>query len=165
MRRFLLVATVFLLTMPALAQGQGAIATSWKCARVEPVNTIPVPGQADHAYSLYQVKCTASKGEIAGAKQKEGTATEFAESMGNAGTGHGIFVETLESGDTVSYKYQMTSTTKDKIVQAASDTWTITGGTGKLKGIKGSGTCKGKGDAAGALSLDCMGKYTMAMAK
>ena len=79
--------------------------------------------------------------------------------------GHGIFVETLESGDTVSYKYQMTSTTKDKIVQAASDTWTITGGTGKLKGIKGSGTCKGKGDAAGALSLDCMGKYTMAMAK
>ena len=162
MRRLLLFGAVFLLTIPGvLAQGKTALSTSWTCATVEPVHTIAVPGQADHAYSLYQVKCTATKGEIAGVKQKEGIATEFGEAMGSAGKSHGIFVETLASGDTATYDFQSTSTMKNKIVESASNTWTITSGTGKLKGIKGSGSCKGKGNADGSLRLDCTGRYAM----
>lgn len=129
---------------------------------VEPANAVPVSGQTDHAYSIYQVKCTASKGQIAGVKEKTGTATEFAEVMGNTNKGHGIFVETLENGDMITYDYQFTTTMNGKIAQAASNTWTMASGTGKAKGIKGSGSCKGKGNADASLSLDCMGTYTAA---
>lgn len=162
MRRLLLFGAVLLLTIPGvLAQGKTALTTSWNCKTVEPVHTIPVPGEADHAYSVYQVKCTATKGEIAGVKQKEGIATEFGEAKGNASKGHGTFVETLASGDTATYDFQFTSTMKNKVVESASNTWTIASGTGKLKGIKGSGSCKGKGNADGSLSLECTGSYTM----
>lgn len=162
MRRFLFIVPLFVLSIPAAAQAQSPIKTTWKCGVVQPTTAVPLPGQTDHVYSVYKVNCTADAGEIAGVKQKEGTATEFADAKPTGAMGHGIFVETLENGDTITYKYQMTTTTKDKVVQSASNTWTIAGGTGKLKGITGTGTCKGKGDAEGTLSLLCTGGYTLA---
>src|ERR1043166_5598276 len=90
------------LTIPtAVAHAQTTFTAAWKCSVVEPAASVPVTGQADHAYSVYQVKCTASSGEIAGVKEKTGTATEFAEVKGNSSKGHGIFVETLDNGDTI----------------------------------------------------------------
>jgi hypothetical protein len=161
MRRFLSFAAVVCFTIPAVAaQGQTALNTSWKCTTVEPVSAVPVTGQADHAYSVYAVKCSATKGSIAGVKEKEGTATEFAESMGNNSKGHGIFVETLSNGDMITYEYQASGVMNDKKPVSASNTWTMTSGTGKAKGIKGSGSCKGKGNPDGSLSLDCTGTYT-----
>jgi hypothetical protein len=144
------------------AQGQTALNTSWKCSTVEPVNAVPVAGQAGHAYSIYQVKCTATKGQIAGVKDRSGTATEFADVNGTSHKGHGIYVETLANGDMITYDYQFTATVENKIAQSASNTWTMLSGTGKMKGITGSGSCKGKGNADAPLSLDCTGNYTVA---
>jgi hypothetical protein len=164
MRRFL--PFVFVLCVPisaVVAQGQKTINSAWKCSVVEPVTAVPVTGQTDHSYSVYQVNCTATSGEVAGVKEKTGTATEFVEAMGTANKGHGIFVETLENGDMVTYDYQFTSTMNGKVAESASNTWTMTSGTGKAKGIKGSGSCKGKGNADASLSLECTGSYTTAM--
>lgn len=164
MRRFLPFVVVLCLPIPTVvAQGQTTLNTTWKCSVVEPANAVPVAGQANHAYSVYQVKCTASSGQVAGVKEKEGTATEFADIMGNTNKGHGIFVATLENGDTVTYDYQFTSTMNGKVAESASNTWTMTSGTGKAKGIKGTGSCKGKGNADASLSLECTGSYTTAM--
>ena len=151
------------LTIPlAGAQAQTALKAAWKCSVVEPAASVPVTGQADHAYSVYQVKCTASSGEIMGVNERTGTATEFAEVKGNSSKGHGIFVETLENGDTVTYDYTFTSTMNGKVATAASNSWKMVSGTGKAKGIKGTGMCKGKGNPDASLDLTCTGSYTEA---
>ena len=161
MRRLLIVVPMFVMSVVA-AQAQTPLKVTWKCNAVQPVPAgVPVPGQADRTYTVYQVKCTTDAGEIAGLKQKEGTATEFLDAKPTGGMGHGVFLETLENGDTIAYKYQVSTTTKDKLIQSVSDTWTIASGTGKVKGIKGSGTCKGKGAADGTVTFDCTGDYTL----
>ena len=40
-------------------------------------------------------------------------------------------------------------------------TWTFTGGTGKLKGIKGKGTYKDKGAADGSGTIEVEGEYEL----
>jgi hypothetical protein len=49
------------------------------------------------------------------------------------------------------YSYQTTATSKDGAVQTGQNKYQITGGTGKMKGIKGSGACKLTGNADGGL--------------
>jgi hypothetical protein len=39
--------------------------------------------------------------------------------------------------------------------------WQIAGGTAKLKGIKGQGTCTGKATPEGGLAFECQGEYTL----
>ena len=46
----------------------------------------------------------------------------------------------------------------------SSGTWSFTGGTGKLKGIKGKGTCKGTFKPDGTSSWDMEGEYQMPIA-
>jgi hypothetical protein len=161
MPRFISLTCVLCLAVPVAAHAQ-VLNTSWKCTTVEPVNSVPVTGQADHAYSVYAVKCSATKGSIGGVKEKDGTATEFGEAMGSNTKGHGIFVETLTNGDMITYDYTFSGVMNGKVAQSASNAWTMVSGTGKSKGIKGSGTCKGKGNPDGSLMLDCTGNYTMA---
>jgi hypothetical protein len=95
-------------------------------------------------------------------KEKEGTATEFAEAKGDASTGHGIFVETLANGDKAFVSYTFTGTSKNNQMVSGTNKWTITGGTGVLKGAKGSGTCTAKGNPDGTANFECAGTYTLA---
>jgi hypothetical protein len=50
---------------------------------------------------------------------------------------------------------------KEGIFQSAEVTWTITGGTGKLKGLKGKGTSRGKGAADGTSTWEAEGEYEL----
>ena len=47
------------------------------------------------------------------------------------------------------------------VLQSMQNKWKIVGGTSKLKGIKGQGTCTGKGAPEGGLTFDCTGEYTL----
>jgi hypothetical protein len=165
MKRILSI-TVALCLIVAFAQAQTPapvkVASSWKCAPPNPVNALPVGDAPDHMYVLQQGKCTATKGEIAGIADKEGVSTEFMEATGNNGKGHGMFVETMANGDKVYISYQATGTTSNKLFQSGSNTWTVTGGTGKFAGAKGSGSCKGKGNPDGSANFDCSGSVTLA---
>lgn len=163
MRSFLAAGFVLCLAIPTVAHAQTALNAGWKCSVVEPVSAVPVSGQADHAYSVYKVNCTATKGEIAGVKSKAGTATEFADVKGNSHKGHGIFVETLDNGDTITYNYTFSAMMNGKVAVSASNAWTMASGTGKAKSIKGSGTCKGKGNPDASLDLACTGTYKAGM--
>jgi len=142
--------------------GGGKIAATWKCAPPNPMNSIPVGDDPGHAYVIDQGKCTATKGEIEGVKETEGTATEFMEVKGNTGKGHGIFIESFPNGDKITYPYDFTATLVNNVPQGGSNKWTMASGTGKFKGIKGSGSCTGKPNPDGSATYDCTGTYTIA---
>jgi hypothetical protein len=45
------------------------------------------------------------------------------------------------------------------MVETTESKWELVAGTGKLEGIKSSGTCKGKGTEDGGVIWECEGKY------
>jgi hypothetical protein len=134
---------------------------SGKCAKPDVVQSVPAGDKDGHIFMIQQGKCE-SMGQIGDAKSKEGMFSEHNEAMGNHLKAWGVYVETFDSGDKVFYSYQATSTTKDGAVAAGSNKYQITGGTGKMKGMKGSGTCKFTGNSGGGLDYECTGEYTMA---
>ena len=145
----------------AVAQNAGKVSNGWSCAKPTDTKTISVPGQPDHTYTVSQFKCISTKGEYAGEKEKEGTATEFDEVKGGKLTGHGIFVETFANDDKATFNYQITATLKDGKMSTVADKWQAVSGTGKFKAMKASGTCTGTGTAEGGSTLACMGTYTL----
>ena len=159
-RVFLVVCALCLSASVALAQGK--IDSQWTCSKPTDAHSINVGDQPAHAYAIAQFTCTAVKGELEGVKEKEGTGTEFDDVNGNSFKFHGVFVETLTSGDKLHVSYHGTGGTDKGQFQSANDEWTITSGTGKFKGAKGKGTCKGKGNPDGSSTFDCAGDYTLA---
>jgi hypothetical protein len=143
------------------AAQSGKVDNGWSCGKPADAHSIEVGDQPGHTYSIDQIKCTSTKGEFAGVKEKEGTGTEFLEVKGNNATGHGIFVETMANGDKIHFTYQITGTMKDGKFETGSDKFQATSGTGKFKGIKASGSCTGKGNADGGASWACTGTYTI----
>jgi hypothetical protein len=71
----------------------------------------------------------------------------------------------MSNGDKMYVRFQGNDTTKDGKPATTEGTWSYTGGTGKLKGIKGKGTYKGKADAAGNMVVEVKGDYQLPAAK
>ena len=134
-----------------------AVNVTWKCTAQGTPTALPVGDSPGHAYMLDQQHCTAVSGSIGGVKQKEGTATEFAEATGDNAKGHGVYVETLANGDKIHYTYTFTGVSKDNKPVSGANSWTVVGGTGKFKGATGSGTCKGTGNPDGSANYTCTG--------
>jgi hypothetical protein len=67
----------------------------------------------------------------------------------------------MANGDKYYVSTQGSEILKEGVLQTGEVTWTITGGTGKLKGIKGKGTSKGKGAADGTSTWEVEGEYEM----
>jgi hypothetical protein len=136
--------------------------TSGKCAKPDVQQSIPTGDKEGHVFALTQGKC-ATKGEVGGAQSKEGLFSEHQDISGNRVRAWGVYVETFDSGDKVFYTYQATGTVKDGAFSGGNK-YQVTGGTGKLKGIKGSGTCKNTGTADGGSEYACTGEYILAPA-
>jgi hypothetical protein len=145
----------------SVAAAQSKIDSQWNCSKPSDAHSIDVGDHAGHTYAVAKFTCTAAKGEIEGLQEKEGTGTEFEEIKGNSLHGHGVFVETVSNGDKLFVSYQPMATFKDGQMESAGNTWVITDGTGKFKGIKGKGGCKGKANADGTSTYDCSGEYTL----
>ena len=160
MRRLVLTVALLSLASVSYAQTSGKIATVWKCAGGTPMNPLPVGDAADHIYGVQQTKCTAVSGELAGLKQTEGVPTEFVEATGASSKGHGIFVETMSTGDKIVYSF--TGTSKNKMMDTGANKFTVTSGTGRFKGMTGGGTCKAKGNPDGSAEFTCSGTYSLA---
>jgi len=155
----LILGLVCLWSTAALAQDK--VDNGWACSKPAMANSINIGDQPGHAYAIDQITCDSTKGEIAGVREKQGIGTEFGEVKGDRSSGHGVFVETMSNGDMVYATYQPTLTVKDGLLQSGMDKWQYTGGTGKFKGLKGSGTCKGSGNADGSSTWTCTGTYSL----
>ncbi len=152
---------VFALTTVASAQTK--ISGSQRCAKADVEHSIQVGDTPNHSFVISQAKCTWTKPlEFAGIQDKEGIDTDFAEISGNTSRARGYEVDTLANGDRVSFRYQATMTLKDGVPQSGEPKWTLFGGTGKLKGIKGKGSCKLTSAAPdGSITWDCEGEYEL----
>ena len=149
------------LVLASLSLAQEKVDSQWKCGKASDDHSIDVGDKANHAYAVSKSTCTATKSEIGGTTEKEGIGTQFNEVSGNTSTWHGVFVVTTESGDKIHYHYTGKGMMKDAKFVSGSNKWTIASGTGKLAGLKGEGTCSGKGDGADGAIWDCSGTYTM----
>jgi len=153
-----------------LVVGSGAAQTKMSgtgaCAKPDVEHTILVPDSPGQSYAISQSKCTWNKPwEIEGQPTKGGVATVFAHTTGNTVRQSEVFVDTFPNGDKVFYRYEATTTIKNNVPQPNKGKWTITSGTGKLKGIKGSGTCSVTPAADGSAAYECEGEYTLPAAK
>ena len=152
------VCLLFLLV--TLSASQGKISSQWKCDKPSDQHSIAVPDSESHNYAIAQGKCTSEKGSMGDAKEQEGTYSEFGDMTSSANQNHGTFVVTLANGDKVFYRYHGRQSLKDGKPESGTNNWTIAGGTGKYKAVKGEGSCKGKTNADGSSIWNCEGSYS-----
>jgi len=161
MHRFFMVCVAALFC--AMTSGaQTKVSGTAQCAKPDPIHVIPVGDRPDHMLGVAQIKCTYTKPmEIGGDKSKEGVSTETSDISGNTSRPRGFHVVTMESGDKVFFSYQGTATSKDNAIVELKGSWSMNGGSGKMKGVKGKGTftCAPSGDS---LSCDVEGEYQLA---
>jgi hypothetical protein len=160
MRRFFIAATLVCFAAVA-ASGQTKISGTAQFGKPDPQHMIPVGDLPDHTLGVEQLKCTWTKPmEIEGAKSKDGVSTETVDIRGNTVRAHGIHVSTVDGGDKYFVSYQGTASMKEGALVDQKGTWSFTGGTGKLKGIKGKGTytCAQSGDG---VSCEIEGDYQL----
>ncbi len=67
----------------------------------------------------------------------------------------------MANGDKAYYRYQGTAVLKDGMPQTEEGRWSLIRGTGKLKGVKGKGTYKGKAGADGTMTYEVEGEYEL----
>lgn len=163
--RYKLLCTFAVIAFAVFASGQTKHNFSGKCAKPDNVQTLPAGDKDGHMFLVQQGKCTTEKGEIGGAKSKEGTYVEHGDATPARVRVTGVYTESYDSGDKVFYDYQGNTTVKEGAPVTGTNKWQITGGTGKMKGIKGMGSCTFKGTSDGGLDFTCTGEHTLAAAK
>jgi hypothetical protein len=153
-----------LILVAASAGGQTKITGTIQCAKPDQQTAIPVNDRPGHAFVVAKVKCTWTKPvELAGAQAKTGEDTVFSEADGVKSRDSGYDVTTMANGDKFWVRFSGTTTTdKNGVPQAQSGTWSFVNGTGKLKGITGKGTYKGKGASDGSVTTEVEGEYQIA---
>lgn len=132
------------------------IDTKWHCAAPTANHKFDVGDEPDHAYTITQGGCTATS-TVSG--DKSGAFTEFQEVWKASFTNHGRFNVTMDNGDMAYYTYEGSGPAD--ISKPASNQWKILSGTGKHKGMKGSGSCSGTRHADGSSDWACTGTYSM----
>ena len=156
MRKLQLVA-VTLLVGGSVAIAQNKVDTKWHCPKPEGGTKLDVGDVPDHSYWIMQGTCNATSSG-SGFKEKSADYTEFQEVWKGSYTNHGRFNVAMDNGDKVYYTYEGSASTD--ITKPAPNKWKILSGTGKYKGIKGSGTCSGKRSADGNSDWACTGTYS-----
>jgi hypothetical protein len=161
MRRLLLIGLTLLVSV-SVTMAQSKVDTKWHCSKATTEYKLDVGDVPDHLYWIGQGTCdaTSSSGDV---KDKAGTFTEFHDAWKASFKFHGYFIATTDSGDKVNYTYEGSGSAD--VTKPVANKWKIVGGTGKHKGIKGSGSCSGKVNADGSDDITCTGTYSMGMAK
>ena len=160
--RILCGCAVFALAL-ATTSAQTKTSFSGKCRKPDAPQSIAAGDADGHTFSLAQSKCT-SKGDVNGVASKDGVATEHRDGTAKHSKGWGVYVQSFEGGDKVIYDYQTNVTLKADGTGSGTNKYQITGSTGKMKGIKGSGSCTLTVVADGSTDYSCTGDYTIAAA-
>jgi len=161
MRKVLLLAGLLLL-VTSFAEAQTKMSGVALCPPLNPVHTLNIGDRPGHAYSVAQGTCNwTTPWEIAGIKNANGVGTQLNEIDGDTTKVRGTFVDTMANGDKAFYTFSFTLVTKDGKPAVLNHKWQLIGGTGKLAGVKGQGTCKATpAGSDGSFNYDCSGEYT-----
>src|SRR5436190_10342743 len=152
---------VFVFFIAAAASAQNKFSGTQQCAKPDPEYVVPVGDRPDHMMALAKDKCTWSQAEIGGVQLKDEDDTIVSDISATRSRDRGLGVAVLASGDKAFIQFQGTGTVKDNKPVSGEGTWSFTGGTGKLKGIKGKGTYKGKFNPDGSATFEIEGDYQL----
>jgi hypothetical protein len=154
------------LALASAAGAQTKMSGKAHCAKGDPDHAIEVGDAAGHVLTLRKAACTWSEGlEIAGLKAKSGVDVATGEVTGATMRDNGYHTATMDNGDTFTVHFTGTAKMNKDNSGTFDGKWSFVSGTGKLKGIKGSGTYKGTAAADGSSDVSVDGDYTMAAAK
>ena len=157
----ILAAACLALLLVVSVGAQTKISGQATCSKPEIGPMVDVGDQPGHSMAIEKLTCTWAKPlEMEGLKAKDGTSVATGEMWASKMTSTGMHVGTMDNGD--KYFVSLHDTTKMKDGKPAGmgmGTWSYTGGTGKLKGIKGKGTYKMTYNADGSASVDVEGDY------
>ena len=130
--------------------------------KADPPAPVALTDKPNHSFGIGKAQCTWTGFEVAGQPYKDGASTSLDEVTGDAvATLRGYHTATTSSGDTTTARFQGSGKMKDGKFLSGEGTWTFTSGTGKLKGIKGKGTYKGKPNADGTMGYEVTGEYQL----
>jgi uncharacterized protein GlcG (DUF336 family) len=146
--------------LPAAAQTR--ITGKQTCPKPDPSYSVDAGDQAGHTMMLQKATCTwDTPVEIAGAKATTSIDVASSEAWGMKASQHGYNIATMDNGDKFTVRFTGGMTAAKDGSATFEGKWTFVSGTGKLKGIKGSGTYKGSGTADGAGTIEVEGDYTL----
>jgi len=150
----------FLLASAAGAQTK--ITGTVQCAKPDPDYSVDAGDHPGHTFTLTKGSCTwGADTLINGMKIIADTGASTGEASATKITSTGSRVSTMENGDKFFANIRDTSPVKDNMPTDIEGVFTITGGTGKMRGIKGHGTYKVTPAADGTASVTVDGEYTM----
>ena len=162
MRFRLILSILVVCALAASLAAQTKISGTLQCAKADPVYTIPVGDRPDHVFSISKTKCTWSTPlEMAGVAAKDYEYTAFNDISGSRARARSAGIGTMANGDRCFVVAQGPGTLKEGVLQTLEGTWSYTGGTGKLKGLKGKGTYKGKAAPDGTSTSEIEGEYQL----
>jgi hypothetical protein len=158
MKRITVLCLALSTCLVSAAMAQSKVDTKWHCPKQSAEHKFDVGDVPGHSYMILQGTCNATA-NYSGFVEKTGDYTEFQEIWKASFNWHGRFNVTMDNGDKVYYTYEGSASTD--ITKPFSEKWKILSGTGKYKGIKGSGTCSVKLNADGSGDMGCTGTYSM----
>jgi hypothetical protein len=148
------------LLLASTVGAQTKVSGKQQCGKSEVVGTADAGDKPGHALSLQKVTCNwGTPMEMAGAKSKDGSSVAFVEATSTRSTSTGTYVGNMDSGDKFFVSFHDSAAVKDGKTVGAKGTWMYTGGTGKLKGVKGKGTYAVTMNADGTSTVDVEGDY------
>lgn len=153
----------FLLTACAgAALGQTKISGTGKCGKADPSNAMEVGDRPGHVLVVAKQTCTwTTPMEMAGLKSTTYFAAVTSDVTGGKSQDRGYVVMTMDNGDKAFVRFQGAGASTAGGVHSGEGTWSYTGGTGKLKGLKGKGTFKSSGTSADVSEDQVEGEYSL----
>jgi len=127
------------------------------CAKPDVTHTIAIGDRPNHSFTISQTTCRWTKPfNIGGLRSKGGQGVQSDELTDSTSQFHGYYLDTMSDGDRAYYRYVGTGTP-----QGALWNWLFVGGTGRLRGLRGSGSCRSKTIAGGVSAWECTGSYQL----
>jgi hypothetical protein len=153
---------VLLAAFAGSALAQTAISGTIKCPKSEDTHTVEVGDHPGHLLIVEKGSCTWSVPiEIAGLKATAWTGADTVEVTSANGQARGYGVMTMENGDKAYARYQGIAASAKDGTFTGGGTWSYTGGTGKIKGLKGKGTYKYSAAADGTSESQLEATYSL----
>ena len=162
MKLKMLVLSLLFAAWAGVALAQTKITGTGTCGKADASHAIEVGDRAGHVLVLTRDSCTwTAPMEMAGLKSKTYNGAITSDAIGGSSQDRGYVVMTMDNGDKAYIRFQGTTTNKEGGAHSGEGTWSFTGGTGKLKGLKGKGTFKSSGPGADATEDQVEGEYTL----
>jgi len=162
MRKVILVPAL-LCGLAAIAAAQTKITGKLTCAKPSVSQT---GGDGAQMIMFQKANCTwATPFTIDGSKPGPTVDVSIGDMTGSTARNHGYSTTVMDNGDTTIVRYEGAMQMKKDRSGTIKGTWRYVRGTGKFRGISGSGSYKGEGAADGSAWADISGHYSLGKGK